>query len=200
MLKALLASTVLLASGNVFAALQVGSPAPDFSLPSASGDSVSVKKFIGKTVVLEWTNPNCPFVKKFYDVGAMQITQQEAKDQGAVWLAINSSAKGKEGHVSPAEAAQLVSAQKIQASAYLVDADGTVGKLYNANNTPYIVVIDAKGNVAYTGAIDNVPSADSSDVKGATNYALSAVKALKAGKEPSPSNTQPYGCSVKYAN
>jgi len=180
--------------------IKVGSPAPQFTLQSATGSSVSLKDFIGKTVVLEWFNPDCPFVKKFYSQGDMQRFQKEAAEKGAVWLTINSNAEGRQGHISRDEAGALVSEIGLQSSALLLDPTGTVGTSYGARTTPHMFVIDSKGNLAYQGAIDNTPSTRAKDISSSTNYILAAIDSLAQGKIPSPADTDPYGCSVKYAS
>jgi peroxiredoxin len=175
-----------------------GKAAPTFSLPNALGESVSLNSLLGKTVVLEWFNPECPFVKKFYRGGDMQKLQQEARAQGVVWLTINSSAQGKQGHISASDAASAAQQYKLDPKFLLLDSDGTAGKAFGARTTPHMFVIDPKGAVAYAGAIDNTPSTSSSDIASATNYVRAAYDAIAKGNVPSPSSTEPYGCSVKY--
>jgi hypothetical protein len=148
--------------------------------------------------VLEWTNHECPFVAKHYSSDNMQTLQKEAKDQKVVWWSVISSAPGKEGHVTPAEANELTTSRKAVPSAVLLDPEGTVGKLYGARTTPHIYVIDAKGTLVYMGGIDDKPSTRVDDVKGATNYVRTTLAALKEGKPVDPATTRPYGCSVKY--
>jgi hypothetical protein len=179
---------------------KVGDSAPDFTLRSAQGTEVSLKSFSGKPVVLEWFNPGCPFVKKFYANGDMQRFQRESVAKGAVWLTINSSAEGKQGHLTPAEALDVVSDLGVASTAVLLDPTGSVGKLYGARTTPHVFVITPEGKLAYAGAIDSAASTRSSDIASATNYVLGALDSIKAGKAPSPSDTEPYGCGVKYAN
>jgi peroxiredoxin len=183
---------------SALAAPQVGQPAPNFKLNDASGRIVSLSDYRGKTVVLEWNNPGCPFVKKHYDSGNMQRTQAAAARDGAVWLTINSGAAGKQGHMNGAEARSFVSAQKAQPAAYLLDPKGVVGKGYDAKTTPHIFVIDPRGTLVYAGGIDDKPTADKADIAGARNHVLAALGELKAGKPVSVSTSRPYGCSVKY--
>lgn len=179
---------------------KVGATAPDFTLQNAQGAEVSLKSFAGKTVVLEWFNPGCPFVKKFYTNGDMQRFQRESVAKGVVWLTINSSAEGKQGHLTSAEALDVITELGLSSSALLLDSNGTVGKLYGARTTPHMFVINPQGTIAYAGAIDSVASTRSSDIASATNYVLSAIDAITAGKGPAPRDTEPYGCGVKYAN
>lgn len=177
---------------------EIGKPAPAFSLTDTNGKTVSLADHKGKTVVLEWINYGCPFVKKHYETGNMQALQKEAAAQGVVWLSICSSAKGKEGHMSPADWNKANKAQGFAGTAVLLDAEGTVGKAYGAKTTPHMFVVDAKGNVAYMGAIDDKSSFDKEDVKTAKNHVRAALADLKAGKKVATSSTKPYGCSVKY--
>jgi peroxiredoxin len=187
----------LLASPAV-AEPQVGKPAPNFRLNDVNGRAVSLSDFRGKTIVLEWSNPECPFVKKHYNSGNMQKTQAAAAAGGVVWLTINSSAQGKQGHLSPAEAKALVAAQQSRRTAYLLDPTGAVGKAYGAKTTPHMYVINRAGTLAYKGGIDDKATPNPADVKGARNHVLAALDELKAGKPVSVPTSRPYGCNVKY--
>jgi peroxiredoxin len=177
----------------------IGAAAPDFSLSSAGGKPVSLAQFKGKTVVLEWNNPGCPYVKKHYESGNMQRTQAAARRDGVVWLSINSGAPGKQGHMNGAEAKAFVAAQKAQPTEYLLDPQGSAGRSYGAVTTPHMFIIDSAGRLAYAGAIDDKPTADHADIAGARNHVLAALGELKAGKKVSVASSRPYGCSVKYA-
>lgn len=191
-----LALTLLAAPA--LAAPEIGKPAPDFTASDTNGTSVTLSTLKGKIVVLEWTNPQCPFVVKHYGSGNMQKLQSDAKAKGVVWISVNSSAAGKEGHLS-AETANKTLAENKAAPAHLIlDADGTIGKLYDAKTTPHMFVIDAKGNLAYMGAIDDKASVDPADIPSAHNYVTAAIDALLAGKAPEMANTKSYGCGVKY--
>ena len=196
---ALMVATLFFA-GAAFAAPVIGKPAPEFkAVDVLSGKPVALGDLKGKTVVLEWNNFKCPFVKKFYSVGAMQKLQAKAVDDGVVWVSINSSAKDKEGHLANAKEAKAVIAEnKSNASHYLLDADGTIGHAYEAKTTPHMFVIDKEGTLVYMGAIDDKPSADSADIASATNYVSEALTALKKGKAVKTASTQSYGCFVKY--
>lgn len=176
----------------------VGKAAPNFSLQDSNGRTRKLSDFRGRIVVLEWLNHDCPFVKKHYDSGNMQRVQREARAQGAVWLSINSSAAGKQGHVNGAQANALTRRKNAAPSAVLLDASGVVGRAYNAKTTPHMYLISAQGAVLYNGAIDDKPSTDVADVKGAKNYVLAALTQAKKGERISVPVTQPYGCSVKY--
>lgn len=177
-----------------------GAPARDFKLTDMNGRTVQLSQFRGKPVVLEWTNAGCPFVRKHYDSGNMQRTQAAAVAGGAVWLTINSGAEGKQGYETPATARARFAQEGFKSSNYLLDHSGTVGKGYAAKTTPHIYIIDARGRLVYQGGIDDKPTADKSDVAGARNHATAALAELKAGKPVSVAETQPYGCSVKYAS
>lgn len=179
---------------------EVGQPAPDFTLPSCEGKTVSLSDFKGKTVVLEWTNPGCPFVKKHYDSGNMQKLQKAAADKGVVWLTICSSAPGKQGHMTATEAMSNCSANGIASAAYLLDADGKVGKLYGAKRTPEMYVINKDGILVYHGAIDDNKSPDPSTIPGAKNYVSLTLDEVLAGKPVSTPKTEAYGCSIKFAD
>lgn len=176
-----------------------GLPAPDFTATDASGKSVRLADLKGKTVVLEWTNSGCPFVRAHYDSGTMQARQREAAALGVVWLSINSGAPGKQGHVNGPGARAEIAANKAAPAHYLLDADGRIGRLYAAKTTPHMFVIRPDGVLAYQGAIDDRPTAIDADARAATPWALNAVKAVLAGKAPAPAITRPYGCSIKYA-
>lgn len=191
------ASTFGLSAAVHAADAKVGQPAPAFTLKDADGKSRSLADFKGKTVVLEWTNAECPFVKKHYS-GNIQKQQSEATAHDVVWLTINSSAAGKQGNVDGAGAKQVIARTGGKQTAYLLDAPGEVGRAYGAKTTPHLYVIDQRGTLQYAGAIDSVPSADVADLSKATQYVPQALTDLKAGKPVRVASTQPYGCSVKY--
>lgn len=183
-----------------FATPKIGEPAPAFAVKDAKGADVSLDTLKGKTVVLEWSNFGCPFVKKHYGPGNMQSLQKQAATDGVVWLTIFSSAEGKEGHMSGEAALAEMTKQGGTPAHVIMDAEGTFGKLYDAKTTPHMFVIDKEGTLAYMGAIDDKPTPSSDDIKGAKNYVTEALAALKAGKAVAESSTKPYGCGVKYAN
>ena len=177
-----------------------GRAATNFKLTDASGKTVQLSDYRGKPVVLEWNNPGCPFVQRHYDSGNMQKTQAAAKAAGAVWLTINSSAPGKQGHMDAAGARKFVADKKAAPTHYLLDPNGVVGKGYAAKTTPHIYIVDASGVLSYQGAIDDKPAARVEEMPAARNHALAALNEIKAGKAVSVAQTQPYGCSVKYAD
>jgi peroxiredoxin len=193
------AGLVAFASTNIAAAaVKINEPAPDFTLTDSKGTEHSLSDFRGKTVVLEWTNAECPFVVKHYQPGNMQRQQAEATAEGVVWLTINSGAAGKQGHVDGAGANAVIEQSGGKQTAYLLDAEGTVGRLYGARTTPHMFVIDGEGVLRYMGAIDSNPSGDPADIEGATQYVEVALAELAAGKPVTAPVSQPYGCSVKY--
>lgn len=189
------ASTALVAASP-----EIGKPAPDFTLKSCEGKEHRLSDFRGQVVVLEWVNHGCPFVKKHYETGNMQRLQKEAKAKGVAWLAICSSAPGKEGHMSAEEAQQMCEKVGFAGTAYLLDEDGKVGRLYGAKRTPEMFVINPEGILVYKGAIDDKPSANKADVEGAKNYVAAALEEVLAGKPVTLAETKAYGCSVKYAD
>ncbi|MGP9799368.1 redoxin domain-containing protein [Rheinheimera sp. NSM] len=192
-----LAASAALLSLGLSAAPQPGAPAPDFSVVDSKGTSHKLSDFAGKNVVLEWTNHDCPFVKKHYQ-GNMQALQAEMQAQDVVWLSVISSAPGKQGHVSGAEADALTASRSAMPTAVVFDESGTVGKAYDAKTTPHMYVIDKAGVLQYMGGIDSIPSAKVDDIAKATPYFANAAKAVLSGKKPDPAITKPYGCSVKY--
>ncbi len=172
--------------------------APAFELADVNGKVHSLAQYAGKVVVLEWTNYDCPFVKKFYSVGAMQALQEKYTAQGVVWLSICSSAAGKQGHFTKAEWLGRIAKSGVKATAVLLDESGVTGQAYGAKNTPHMFVIDKSGTLAYQGAIDDKHSADSGDIEGARNYVKETLEALLGDKPVEVAETKPYGCSVKY--
>ena len=186
---------------HAHASITTGSAAPDFTATDEiTKKEFSLADFKGKTVVLEWVNYGCPFVKKHYGAGNMQALQQAAADNGVVWISINSGAEGKQGFLKADEVAPTMKEHDAKNAHYVRDADGKIGKLYNAKTTPHMFIINAEGTLVYQGAIDDNSSADASTIKGATNYVTETLAALKAGTPVSVGTTQPYGCSVKYGS
>lgn len=205
MKKILQAFVILLSAGSLVAfsyadTPQLGKPAPDFKLQGADGKLHALSDYKGHIVVLEWFNPDCPFVKKHYNSKNMQTLQKRYTEKGVVWLAINSSAKGKQGYCTAEVANKVVKERGATPTAFLLDHDGAVGHLYGAKTTPHMFIIDKQGVLIYQGAIDDKPSTKLQDVKAAHNYVAEILDELLAGKKVSPKATQPYGCSVKYAD
>jgi peroxiredoxin len=191
--------TCVAASVSFADELKVGSAAPAFTLKDSTGKEHSLSDYKGKFVVLEWFNEGCPFVKKHYTSGNMQKLQAEYTGKDVVWLSINSSAPGEQGHMTAESAPKTISDWKIKATTILFDHDGKVGKMYGAKTTPHMYVIDKEGKLVYQGAIDSKPTANAADVDGAENYVKVALDSTMAGKPVANASTKPYGCSVKYA-
>lgn len=181
-----------------FAGISIGNKAPDFSLKSASGKEIRLTSFKGKTVVLEWLNHGCPFVKKHYGSSNMQTLQKRFTEQGVIWLSIISSAKGKQGYSTPDKALQDKNSKKSLATYVLLDTEGEVGRLYGAKVTPHMFIINKKGELVYNGAIDSVASTDQSDIKNAKPLFADALSAILENREVKIKESKPYGCSVKY--
>ncbi len=177
---------------------EIGAPAPAFTLPDTYGNEHALADFHGQWVVLEWLNYGCPYVQKHYKSQNMQDLQAKYRDKGVVWLAIVSSAPGKQGYYPPDEMNAQNEAHGNKATAVLLDPEGDVGKAYGARTTPQMVVIDPQRTLLYNGAIDDRPTARLSDIDGAYNYLVAALDEAMAGNAVSVPRTQPYGCSVKY--
>jgi peroxiredoxin len=188
----------ILLTGNVFAAATVNQPAPNFTAKTSLGKPISLKNYRGKIVVLEWTNKNCPYVRKHYGTGNMQALQQKYTKKGVVWLTVLSSAKGKSGYLTADQANEQVSKDDAHMSAVILDPEGKLGRLYGARTTPHMFIINRDGVLVYSGAIDSNDSAKPDAVKTATNYVAQALNELLAGKKVALSHTVPYGCGVKY--
>lgn len=198
MKKLLLAALVFGLSSFAHAAPEVGKPAPAFTLKDAAGKEYSLADLKGKTVVLEWVNFGCPFVKKHYSSQNMQKLQKQAEADNVVWLSICSSAPGKQGNDTPDFAKTESAKYGAAPSAYLIDADGAVGKLYGAKTTPEMFIINKEGTLVYMGAIDDNNSPDPSVIPDSKNYVKAALDEVSAGKPVTTSSTKSYGCSVKY--
>ncbi|MCB1723138.1 MAG: redoxin domain-containing protein [Gammaproteobacteria bacterium] len=192
--------TLLLAglAGPLCAAPQIGQAAPDFAGTDTAGQVQRLSDYHGRTVVLEWTNHDCPYVRKHYGSGTMQALQRDAVAQGVVWLSIISSAPGKQGHVSAAQADALTRDRDASPSAVVLDEQGEIGRLYGAKTTPHMFVVDADGVLRYMGGIDSISSADPADIATAQPYVRTVLAQLASGEPVQPAVTRPYGCSVKY--
>ncbi|MEO7255312.1 MAG: thioredoxin family protein [Casimicrobium sp.] len=191
----------LLATFAVVAAhaVTVGQAAPDFSLTDVHGKAVKLSDFKGKTVVLEWVNPGCPFVQKHYTTSNMQTLQKESTAKGVVWLSVNSTEKGHQDYLAPASLDAKMNGEWKGASSYLLmDESGKVGQAYTAKTTPHMYVIDGAGKLVYAGGIDDKRSANPADVKTAKNFVRAALVETLAGKPVTVATATPYGCSVKY--
>src|SRR5437588_2306876 len=176
----------------------VGAAAPDFSLPDASGKTHNLSEYKGKYVVLEWFNPECPFVKKHYGSDNMQKLQGEYTGKGVVWLTIDSNAPGTEGNLTPEQAQKVMASWKTKQTALLLDPESNVAKLYGDKNTPDMVVINPEGKIVYEGAIDSKASPNPADIPSSTNYVKAARDEALGGKAVSNAQTKPYGCHITY--
>ena len=181
------------------AAPRIGAPAPAFQAVDVEGRTRNLAEFAGKTVILEWTNHDCPYVRKHYGSGTMQTLQKDMTAQGAVWLTVVSSPPGEQGHVEAAQAKDLTARRNAAPSDVLLDPKGIVGRAYGATTTPHIYIVDPKGTLAYMGAIDDKPSSNPASLDGARSYVRQAMAELKAGKPVSQASTKSYGCAIKLA-
>jgi len=185
-------------SGAALATPEVDAPAPAFTGVDTAGKTWALEDLAGQPVILEWTNHDCPYVKKHYGAGNMQTLQREATDAGYVWLSVISSAPGTQGHVSAAEADALTAERDAAPTAVILDTDGSIGRAYRARTTPHMYLIDETGTLVYMGGIDDRATTDPADIPAATNYVRLAMSELEAGQPISRPVTRPYGCSVKY--
>jgi peroxiredoxin len=192
--------SALVLAASLHASPAVGQSAPDFALRDTSGKAVKLSDFRGKHVVLEWTNPGCPYVRKHYDSGNMPATQKDAVDKGVVWLAINSTSKSSDEYLEPAKLIAWQKERKASPTATLIDEEGTAGKAYGARTTPHMYIVDPQGRLIYAGGIDSIPSSNPDDIRKAVNYVRQGLNEALAGKPLSAAVTRPYGCSVKYSS
>lgn len=176
----------------------VGKTAPNFKGTDTKGREQTLSQYKGKTVVLEWTNIDCPYVHKHYESGNMQALQKEAAADGVIWLSIASSAIGKEGYYGADESNKWMADRHATPTARILDPTGVIGHMYGAKTTPHMFVINPKGTLVYSGAIDSDDSFKPETIATATNYVREALKSIKAGTPVKVSSTKSYGCSVKY--
>ena len=198
---AVLLAQVLTVGAAVHAAadsVQIGQPAPDFTATDSQGKTRHLSDFRGKTVVLEWTNADCPYTRKHYTSGNMQSVQELAQQHDVIWLTVISSAPGKQGYVDGPGADALTRSRHAVPTAVLLDPSGTVGRLYQAKTTPHMFVIDKSGTLAYMGGMDDKATTDVADIPTAKNYVRLALTAVMSGTPVQDPVTRPYGCSVKY--
>ena len=196
-LTALTLALVLTASAG---AITPGALAPDFQGTDANGATQTLSQYRGRYVVLEWANQGCPYDRKHYLSGSMEALQRQWTAKGVIWLSVISSAPGEQGYVTPAEEKDYLRTMHAAPTAAILDPSGTIGRLYAAKTTPHMFVIDPSGKVIYQGAIDDKPTPDQADLKGAHNYVTAALESAMAGRPIATASTRPYGCSVKYAN
>ena len=189
---------LVLPLSNLAQTAKVNAPAPDFTATDSQGQSHTLDQYRGKYVVLEWHNQGCPFTRKHYVSGNMQALQKEWTAKGVVWFTVISSAPGAQGYVTSAQENDYLAKMHATPTAALLDPDGKVGRLYNAKTTPDMFIIDPLGKLIYSGAIDDRPTPDVSDIQGADNYVSDALSAAMSGKSVAMPYTRAYGCSVKY--
>jgi len=175
-----------------------GEAAPDVRVLDSNGAERSLSEFKGQDVVLEWTNHKCPYVVKHYGSDNMQNIQKRAATDGVAWLTVISSAPGKQGHVSGEKANELSTSRGATPTAVLLDEAGDAGRLYAAKTTPHMYIVNKEGTLVYQGAIDSIPSSNPKKIPEAVNYVTAALDSMKAGEAIAETDTQPYGCSVKY--
>jgi len=184
---------------NAMAEPAVDQPAPAFTAKTADGKTLDLASLKGKTVVLEWTNHECPFVIKHYDKSNnIPELQKEFTAKGVVWLQVISSAVGNQGYVEGESAIKINQHRGSAPTNTLLDPEGTLGKLYGAQTTPHFFIINDKGVLVYKGGIDSIASARPQDIPKATNYVREALNAVASGKKVANASTKPYGCSVKF--
>jgi peroxiredoxin len=195
---AAIAAASLAFAGAASAEPKVGAPAPAFSAIDSNGKTVNLGDYKGKTVVLEWTNDGCPYVRKHYGAGNMQALQKKWTDQGIVWLSVISSPPGEQGFADAKRANELTVDRKAAPSAVLLDPKQNIARVYGASVTPHMYIVTPDGTLAYMGAIDDKPTSRNADLQGARNYVDEALTLLKEGKPVSMPSTRAYGCVVKY--
>jgi len=198
--RTVLAVALACAGSLGFAQAPLDQPAPGFTASTADGGSLSLSSLKGKTVVLEWTNHQCPYVKKHYSSGNIPAVQKEAIAKGFVWLQVISSAPGKQGYVDGATAIKVNAERGSAPSGTILDPKGELARLYGAQTSPHIYIINPQGQLVYKGGIDSIASSKIDDIAKAENYVRAAISELVAGKPISQANTKPYGCSIKYAD
>jgi len=194
-------AAALIRPAHAATAAAVGQAAPDFSAVDTAGKAHRLSDFKGKLVVLEWTNPGCPFVVKHYSGhagGNMQGLQKEFTGRGVVWLAINSTEEGSSDYLAPARLAGWMTEKHAAPTATLRDESGKIGQLYGAKTTPHMYIVSPQGRLIYAGGIDSVPSTRVDDIRTATNYVRQGLNEALSGHAISQASTRPYGCSVKY--
>jgi peroxiredoxin len=198
LIAAWMTGVIALPLGYTAAAAQIGEPAPDFTALDTKGNKVQLSAYRGKTVVLEWTNADCPYTRKHYQSGNMQSVQGLAQKDGIVWLTVISSAPGKQGYATGPQADFLTESRKAFPTAVLLDPSGAVAHLYGAKTTPHMFVIDKTGALKYMGGMDSIATADASDIARAEPYLKEAMLAVAEGNPVPHPVTRPYGCSIKY--
>lgn len=185
-------------SASAWAAPQLGQPAPDFTAPDLQGKNVKLSDYRGKFVVLEWTNPDCPYVRRHYNSGNMPSLQKELAAKDVVWLTVNSTSQSSSEFKSPDQMAKWMAEKGAAPKVTLIDKESKVGRLYDARTTPHMYVVDPQGKLIYAGAIDDKRWNTEAGTKNANNHVRAALGEAMSGKPVSVASTSPYGCTVKY--
>ena len=191
---------MLMAANLTYAKPEVGQPAPSFEMVDTQGNAVDLASLEGKTVIMEWTNHQCPYVRKHYESGNMQALQKESVSDDVVWVSVLSSAPGKQGYVEAEEANSIIAENGAAPTHMILDPSGELGQKYGAKTTPHMYIINASGDLVYMGGIDSIPSADKADIENAENYVRTALTQIKSGEEITTPSSRPYGCSVIYSS
>jgi peroxiredoxin len=191
-------AAAVLAAPAFAAGPDLGKPAPDFAAADTNGKPLKLTDFKGKLVILEWSNHQCPYVRKHYGAGNMQKTQEAARALGVTWITIISSAPGEQGHVSATEANKLTTARNAKPHHVVLDPAGKIGRMYAARVTPHMFIIGTDGKLLYKGAIDSIRSSRQSDIPNAKNYVTAALGEIKSGKPVADADTVAYGCTIHY--
>jgi peroxiredoxin len=184
-----------LANATGLSRVNIGAPAPLFSVKGADGKQHSLRDYAGQLVVLEWTNPVCPFTAVKYKSGAMQALQRYAAAQHVVWLSIDTAAPDRAGFLTPAAARARIAQTHATVTAFLFDVDGSIARSYGAKTTPSFFVVDRDGKLAYQGAMDDQVFADQA---AGHEYMRSALADLIAGRHVQDAETLPQGCAIEY--
>lgn len=196
----LMVAAALMSLPLLISAAKVGEPAPNFTAKGSDGKTYSLADYRGKYVVLEWHNNGCPYTRKHYESGNMQRLQKEWTAKGVIWFTVISSAPGTQGYMTADQENAYMAKMHATPTAALLDAEGSLGHMYDAKTTPQMVVVSPTGNIIYDGAIDDHPTPDQNDIASSKNYVESALEAATSGKPVEMATTRPYGCSVKYAH
>lgn len=200
----LLTATAVCWAGPAFGAdsppaARLGKAAPAFSVPDSAGRQRTSAEFKGKTVVLEWTSPSCPFAAAQYTSGRMPQLQRWATAKGIVWLSVLSTHPSRDDYLAPAPAEAFHRQRGGAPSALLIDADGTMGKAYGALTADHMFIVAANGTLVYAGGIDDSESQDPKEVAASHNHVRAALSDLLAGRRVAKPSTEPFGCAVNYA-
>jgi hypothetical protein len=180
------------------AALAIGQKLPSLTVFDATGKALRLDDFKGRHVVLEWSNPGCPFVRKHYESGAMQSLQRESMAKGVVWLTVNSTADGSADYLTPQQWQRWMAEQKAMPTSLVMDDEGLLGRAIGARSALHMFILNPQGELMYAGAIDSVASIKADDLKTATNWVRQGLNEALAGKPLLVQTNKPYGCPITY--